>query len=103
MADHHQPSAYTDPSPDPPPYDFATDPTQALNQQLLNPQLTYNTFPDNAHPYNSESVSRSCRINYEALVAVFFVVVIGLVVFLPGLQGEGLRSRSWRWRMDGLG
>ncbi|KAL3450018.1 hypothetical protein BJX65DRAFT_271195 [Aspergillus insuetus] len=103
MTDHHQPPTYTDPSPDPPPYDFVTDPTQAFNQQLLNPQLTYNTFSDNYHPDNSESVSRNCRINYEALVAVFFVAVIGLVILLPGLQGEGLGSRSWRWRMDGPG
>jgi hypothetical protein len=93
-----KPPAYTDPSPDPPPYDFATDPPQPFNQQLLSPQLTYNTFPDNAHPDNSESASRSCRINYEALVAIFFVVVIALVIFLPGLQGEGMASRSWWWK-----
>ncbi|KAL2859020.1 hypothetical protein BJX68DRAFT_227663 [Aspergillus pseudodeflectus] len=103
MADHHQPPAYTDPSPDPPPYDFATDPPQPFNQQLLNPQLIYNTFLDETHPDDSQPESRSCRVDDEALATIFFVVVIGLVILLPGLQGEGLGSRSWPLRTGGPG
>ncbi|KAJ0419442.1 hypothetical protein BJY00DRAFT_286074 [Aspergillus carlsbadensis] len=97
-----KPPADSDPSPEPPPYDFVTDMTQPFNQQLLHPQLTYNTFPDDTDTGTSESESRSCGINYEALVAIFFVVVIGLIL-LSGLEGWGMGSRGWPWRADGPG
>ncbi|KAL2810799.1 hypothetical protein BJX63DRAFT_433895 [Aspergillus granulosus] len=93
MTDQNSPPAYYDSSP--PPYDIATDPTQPCNQPLLNPHLTYHTFPENEYPQGPESESRSCKVNPELLAVLVFVVVIGLVIFLPGLEGEGLGSRNW--------
>ncbi|KAL2854448.1 hypothetical protein BJY01DRAFT_205187 [Aspergillus pseudoustus] len=98
MTDGDSPPAYPGPSPDPPPYEIATDPTQpSCNQPLLNPHLAYNTFSGNGRSPDPQSEpSRRCSANYEYLAVLFFVVVIGLVILLPGLQGEGLGSRIWK-------
>ncbi|KAL3460277.1 hypothetical protein BJX64DRAFT_263537 [Aspergillus heterothallicus] len=98
MADENSdPPAYSEPSPDPPPYDLTMNPTQPIHQPLRNPRLMYNTFPRNYNPRGSESESgtRRCRVNYELLAVLFFVVVVGSVILLPGLQGHGLGSRQW--------